>query len=419
MILMAFALVTSRGEAQDKPQKLDAGNWTEAVGFAPDKALDGWKVGSVVNVSNWGFVKAWLPDGITTLVRDWKLRLRTAAYRPIHPSAGYMAATLEHWGTAKAVDTGKSYRKKGIDGYGAGLPFPNPRNALEVAWNLHFSYQGDDGGIHFAVHWISDGRGVWKTEDWRWIYIARAMHRTDLGPRPDIDWFADRGIQYASVAWTSAPGAKHGLRALFYRFEHPRDQRGYLYIPSTRRSLKLAMGTPGVPWNVTNMLNEDVRGFGGYPEWMRWKLLGKRTILAPMHAGVRLDDKGAEAAFDFDNAPHWNPDIVWEPRPVWVLEGRHKFWTSPYERVVMYVDAETYYVPIKEAYDGDDKLWKVFVNAYNESTDEGKVPPSLALSLAVDVKAGHATAFPTYQVFHNAGLERARFTESALRRAGH
>ena len=406
-----------------KPDRLDAETWTGAVGFSPESAPGGqgeWSEGDVVDAAKREAYRAWVADGVAVLVREHGLTLPTACYRPIHPSAGYMAATLKHWGKAKARDTGEEdFRAKGIEGYVAGLPFPRPRSGLEVAFNLHFAYQGDDGGLHFGVHWIDDSLGVWKSEQWRWIFISRTTHRTDLEPIPEMEWFADRDIQYASVAYADVPGAKDALRALFYRFEEPRDQRGYVYIPTTRRSLKLVSGTPGVPWNVTDLLNEDVRGFGGYPEWMRWKMVGRRTILAPMHAGPVLDgERGAEAAFDFEQPPHWNPKVSWEPRPVYVVEASHKFWTSPYPRVVLYVDAETFLVPLKEAYDAEGKLWKVFVNAYNESADIERVPPDLALSLAVDVQARHATALTTYSAFHNVGLERGRFTESSLRRFG-
>jgi hypothetical protein len=58
------------------------------------------------------------------------------------------------------------------------------------------------------------------------------------------------------------------------------------------------------------------------------------------------------------------------------------------------------------------------VNAYNESPDPDRVPPPLALSMAVDLLADHATVFPTHEVRANVGLTPARFTEPELRRLG-
>ncbi|MBL6974849.1 MAG: DUF1329 domain-containing protein [Deltaproteobacteria bacterium] len=406
--------------ADEKPaEEITAANWTKAVGFAPDLAAGAdYEAAQGLDASNWKKAAAWIPDSLALLVEKFGLKLRTAGYRPIHPSTGYVRATRLNRGKARVEDTGKSIRKKGIGGYVAGLPFPGPQNALEVAWNYHFNYLGDDGGLHFGVFWIGAERGVHREEEWRWKYISRAMHRTDIAPLPEIAAFARRDIQYASLASASRPYDKAGTTALFYRFEEPRDQRGYIYIPNMRRTLKLVFGTPGAPWNKTDMLNEDVRGYGGYPEWSHWKLVGRRTIVAPMHANVLTGKDNAGLTFDFETAPHWNPSMDWEPRPVYVVEAKSKFWTSPYGKMVLYVDAETFYIPLKEAWDKKGRLWKVFINAYNESPDMDTTPPPLALTLAVDVIKEHATAIPTYGVFSNAGLKSTQFTETANRKGG-
>ncbi|NOZ01808.1 MAG: DUF1329 domain-containing protein [Deltaproteobacteria bacterium] len=415
-------LVVQHATADEKPASdFTAENWTNAVGFAPDlKAVPEYKAGETIDSRTWQKIAPWIPDSIAGLIEKFGLKLRTAAYRPIHPSRGYIRATAANLGKARIVKTGKSIRKKGIDGYLAGLPFPHPQNGDEVAWDYNFNYLGDDGGLRFGVLWIDADRGVHRTEEWRWNYISRAMHRTDIEPLPEIPSFAGRQIQYASLTWAKEPYDKAGLAALFYRFEEPLDQRGYLYIPRMRRTLKLTFGAKGVPWNKTDMLYEDVRGYAGYPEWSYWKLLGKRTIMAPMHARIPLGADKTALTFDFDNAPHWNPFMDWEPRPVYVLEERSKepFWTCPYKRTVMYVDAETFYIPIKEAYDEEGHLWKVAINAYNDSPDMDTDPPPIALTVVIDIQRTQATAFPTYDVFSNAGLEGSRFTETYLRREG-
>lgn len=415
---VSFTGLHALADDEGTPDTISPENWTEAVGFAPDlSAVQEYAAGETLDASSWKKAAAWLPDSVALLVEKFGLELRTAAYKPIHPSRGYREATHENRGKSKATDTGKSIRKKGIEGYVAGLPFPRPSNGIECAWNYHFNYVGDDGGLHFGVYWISADRGVHRTEEWYWKYINRVTHRTDLEPLPEIPDLAGRGIQYASISRAVKPYDKAGTTALFYRFEEPRDQRGYLYIPKMRRTLKLVFGTPGAPWNKTDMLNEDVRGYGGYPEWSHWKLLGKRTILAPMHAGVAVGRKEAAKTFDFENPPHWNPSMNWEPRPVYVVEVRSKFWTSPYEKTILYVDAETFYIPVKEAWDKSG-LWKVIINGYNESPDMETTPPPVALTLVVDVKKKHATAFPTFEVFNNGGLSGTLFTESAMRKGG-
>jgi hypothetical protein len=396
-----------------------AATWGTDVGFAPDLSNPAFKPGMVIDASGAAAFEAWLPEGLRDLVTGFGLTLPTAAYVPIHPSIGYIDATNRNQGGVATVDPGKSIRTKGISGYVAGLPFPDPVDGFEVAWNAQLAHVGDDGELHFGVWWLDRDKGLEREEEWRWRYIARAMHRTDLEPMPAIPWFERRSIQYASLAWGVDPYDKAGATALYYRHDDPRDQQGFLYVPTMRRALRLTFGAPGIPWNQTDLLWEDVRGYSGHPEWMTWTLVGRATVLAPMHADVAIGKDAARRTFDLEAAPHWNPRMTWEPRPVYVVEAKPKFWTCPYERVLFYVDAETFYIPLKVGYDKKGRLWKVVVNAWNESPDPDRLPPPLALSLAVDLLSGHATAFPSYGVKANLGLDRAEFTEANLRRITH
>lgn len=396
-----------------------AETWGRDVGFAPDLSNPAFQPGMTIDNSNSAPFEAWLPEGLRELIDSFGLKLLTMEYTPIHPSNGYIEATNSYQGQCRLVDIGSSIRKKGIEGYIAGLPFPDPQNGTEVAWNAQYAYMGDDGDLWFGVFWIDSNRGIERQEEWRWLYLSRAMHRTDIEPLPHIEEFARRSIQYASLAWGISPYDKTGATALYFRQDYPADQQGYLYVPTMRRALRMTFGAPGIPWNQTDLLWEDVRGYSGHPEWMDWTLKGRTTILAPMHAGVEIGKEAVTNTFDFETPPHWNPRMRWEPRPVYVVEARHKFWTCPYERVLFYVDAETYYIPLKVGYNKNGQLWKVVINAWNGSPDPEHIPPPLALTLAVDLLRKHATAFPTYEVRSNIGLGRFEFTETNLRRITH
>ncbi len=430
VVAVAVVAVVARGARADgtpeagvtagrdgPPESLDATTWTRAVGFEPD--LQGApEPGVVVGAANVEEYRAFVPDSLATLVRDLGLTLDVAAYRPIHPSRGYLEATRAAWGRARAVETPGSIRTRGIEGYAGGLPFPRPKTGLEVVWNQFFAYQGDDGWVRFRAYWVSASRGVERTEDWSWSYLVRGMDRTDLDPRPDLPEFKARGIRYASLAACEAPDDKAGTLALMVRHDDPVDQRGFLWVPALRRALKMVFGAPGVPWNGSDMLFEDIRGLSGHPEWWDWTLLQTRTVLAPMHAGVRIGPGETEKSVDFDAPPHFNPRVQWEPRPVHVVEGRPKFWTSRYGRVVLYVDAETFLVPWKEGYDRDGSLRAVVLHAFNASPDEDSEPPPLALALAVDLRRGHATLFATLETRANVGLCAADFSQAAVLRMG-
>ncbi len=415
-ILFFYSTPIESGLAPD--QLLTKENWTELVGFKPDLTLGDFKPGDIIDKTNWEKAKDVIPETLLILIKKYNLKLRIGEYKPIHPSKGYIDATNKYYRQVEVWDTKEEARKKGIKKYVPGLPFPNPQNGLEIAWNYHLSYQADDADNLFRVYWISAKTGVERWEEWKWLYITRTINRTDIEPIPAIPEFARKGIQYTSITYALKPYDKKGLTALYNRFEEPRDQEGWLYIPTMRRVLRASFGTRGDSWNSTDLLYEDVRGYMGYPEWMHWKLVGKKTILAPMHAGIPISPEALNKVYDFKNWPYWNPNLTWERRPVYVVEVTPKFPDYPYSKMVFYFDAETFYITHKEAYDKKGELWKVLINASNSSPDLDREPPRIATCLVVDLQAEHATAFPWFDQVVNSNLDPSLFSITNLRKLG-
>ncbi len=417
-LVAATLCVVCFGGARAAAEPITAADWTERVGFKPDLSVAAFKPGMVIDKSNWLQVKDYIPESLSQLITKYALKLKTRKYEAVRPSDGYIAATNQNLGTAKTVDTGSDIRKLGITGYKSGLPFAQPKNGLEVAYNYHFAHFGDDADNHYGVYWVSAKTGVERWEEWRWRYILRTTHRTDVPPIPDIAEFAAKGIQYTSMTWALQPYDKRGFAALYHRYEEPRDQEGHIYIPTMRRVLRNTFGTRGDAWNSTDMLYEDVRGYMGYPEWMTWKIVGKRTILAPMHSGTPKGEAALKQTFDFETWPHWNPNFQWEPRAVYVVEATPKIRDYPYKRMVMYFDAETFYIPYKEAYDRKGQLWKILVIGFNKSPNPAKQPLDIAGALALDLQAEHASCFPFFNSKSNIDLKPDFFSLTNLRKMG-
>ena len=414
-VAMALLLTVA---APASAQTHTSANWTDTVGFKPDLSVAGYKAGLVIDKSNRAKFKDYIPKGIEVLIDKYALKLWTRKYERVHPSKGYIAATNKYAGQPTLIDTGKKTRKMGIKGYVAGLPFPDPKTGLEVAWNYQYSYNGDDGTFHYGVYWISAKEGVERWEEWVWEYIIRTINRTDIKPKPAFKKLKKKGVQYTSMTYAIQPYDKRGFGALYSRYVEPKDQEGWIYVPTMRRVLRNTFGSRGDAWNSTDMLYEDVRGFMGYPEWMNWKLVKKTTILATVHSGIPLGKEARDKVFDFETWPHWNPKMNWEPRPVYVLEVTPKFKDYPYSKMIMYVDAETFYIVMKESYDKKGKLWKVMLNAYNGSKDMDRYPLGIGTALIIDLQAEHATAFPSYNFKANIGLKPSKFKVSTLRKMG-
>jgi|GEM_PF-303401 len=416
VVVLVFAAASYAGEWK-LGATLTKDNWGKMVGFAPDLKTVAADTGNVKD-SNYAQYASLLPQSFETLIKKYKMKLKLRPYAPIHPSLGYIEATNKYAGKASLIETGTDVRKKGITNYVAGLPFPDPKSGIEVAWNYQYSYNGDDGDLLYSVYWVSAKRGVEHFEEWRWYWIFRTMHRTDLDPRPNIPKFEEKKIQYTSITYALSPYDKRGFGALYSRSEEPLDQQGHIYVPAMKRVLRNTFGTRGDTWNSTDLLYEDVRGFMGYPEWMNWKLVGKKTYLMPMHAGIQLGKDNVKKTFDLDNWPHWNPNMQWELRPMYVVEVTPKLPDYPYSKMYIYYDAETFLITYKETYDKKGQLWKLILIGYNESPDMEEAPPIYGAQMVVDVQAEHATVFPIYDFKVNTNINADEFTESNLRKRG-
>lgn len=393
-------------------------NWTQKVGFRP--TLDGLPFGdgTEVNAGNVDKASAMLPDAIKLMIKNYGLTFTTSKYKPVIPSDGYIAATNKNQGKIKITNTGSDARKRGISGYVSGLPVLKPKTGLDVAWNYHYGYNGDDASNHFGVFWISGKSGVERSEEWTWKYIMRGANRTDIAPMPEFPEWKGTDKQYASLTVTLAPFDKKGFSALYYRFNSPKDQEGWIYLPQQRRMTRFSFGTRGDAWNNTDMLYEDVRGYMGYPEWMNWKIVKKTTMYAPVHSGAKIGKGNFKQTWDFDTKPHWNPRLNWEPRPVYVVEIKPKFRDYPYSKMIAYIDAESFAMIFKECYDKKGQLWKLIMNITNGSKNPKTQPLAIAGALAVDLQAEHATTFCWYSGKMNVGLTTKDFSPTVLRKQG-
>ncbi|MDP8225854.1 MAG: DUF1329 domain-containing protein [Candidatus Lernaella stagnicola] len=406
------------GSGPAAADKLTRANWGASVGFAPVKEIPGFTPGMTINAENLSTVAALVPGAAKVMISKFGMQLPTKNFEPYAPSDGYIDATNRYRGAARLRAIGDAANERELENYEGGMPFPAPQNGREVAWNYTLAYHGDDSESVFKVFWISARRGVERTETWKTISIHRAKFRTDVDPKPIEPTLANQGVIAATLTTALQPLDKKGFSSLYFGYLEPKEPEGWIYLPDQRRSIRLAFGTRGESWNNTDLLYEDVRGYTGSPEWMDWKIIKKATMLAPLNAGIEQGKGKEKAAFDFDSAPHWNPRCVWEPRPVYVLEATPRFKRYPYSRMVFTVDAESSYILTKEAYDRKNQLWKVLINAANRSSDPARLPPTVALSLVVDVQAEHATAFFWHSQKQNTGVNPSLFKLATLRKLG-
>jgi Protein of unknown function (DUF1329) len=418
-VAASLALVTALAEhaARAEGAPLTTDGWGSAVGFKPDLSVLKVPAGTMIHKGNVEQVKDLLAPGLELLVKKYELKLNISDYQPYFPSEAYIKATQQNAGKSKAWDVGKDIRKAGFSGYVSGLPFPKPKDGLQVAYNFLNTYGGDDADRHYDVTWISAKNGVETSEYWHWQSI-RLANRTDLDPKPLIPEFEKDRYRGAALTTALEPYDKQGFGALYFTSLDPVDLTGHVYVPAMRRVLRQTFGTRGDSWNATDYLFEDVGGYLGAAEWMNWKILAQKTMLLPANAGAKYG-KDPKAVFEIDKWPHWNPKVNWQARPVYVLEVKPKIPDYPYSRMLMLVDAETYVVLYKEAFDKKGELWKIILSGGNFSTDPKHAPSLPGFGLALDLQSQHATLITFRKVTLNSKLNPEKFSVATLKASGH
>src|SRR3989304_6725499 len=158
-------------------------------------------------------------------------------YWPI--TKGQMAATRKYEGTAR-VGAGNQ-----LLNWVAGFPFPEPKNALEVAWNAYPTIaraSGHDDCLFFS--WFGMFQGTKYEKHFSWDYFNRKYRgRTDIPPLGDMRDFTDRGIPFKESLVILEPNEVRGFINFRIRYwDIDKGDEVYAYIPAIRRVRRLTGG---------------------------------------------------------------------------------------------------------------------------------------------------------------------------------
>jgi hypothetical protein len=331
-----------------------------------------------------------LTEGVKEQIRRFPT-FRMDVY-PTHRTIRYPKHVLDRCAknavTAKLTETGN-----GVDGepYGC-VPFPIPKNGLEVLWNHILRYQvGETGMLAHQSTWIVDANG----------------RRTDSGGLNlyYYNWYTESGRTQLRDKWASAamvettrPSESAGEKTLIkYSIDYDKqDSRAWFYTPGQRRvriAPEFAYDTPNASIGGLQFFDE-IGMFAGKPDRFDFKLIGKKEMYIPYN----------DYRFTFDVPPetsvtpkHVNPNVVrWEKHRVWVVEATLKPGKRHvYQRRTFIFDEDSWSISGVDAYDHAGKLaktaWGSMVPLYDS--------PSFAYPEAIyDLNKG---AYGTILLYHS------------------
>ena len=337
---------------------------------------------------------------------------------PVYPSHRTAAApqriyeaTKKHAATVQLAEGGN-----GVRGSLAGIPFPIPKEGVQVIWNHLLRYRGDI--VSRLVAQATPTRGGQYTlvqfdEETMLLYHLPGMTEEKMNNRFGL--FKQRVVAPARLA-----GGILLVHETLDQVKQPRD--AWLYNPGqrrVRRAPQVAYDNPGTA--ADNMRTSDQLDiFNGAPDRYDWKLVGKREIYVPYNA-YKLQDPKVKYK-EILTPLHMNPQhLRYELHRVWVVDATLKPGERHiYKRRTFYVDEDSWQILVVDQYDNRDQLWRVSEGHPMTFYDVPTVWTSAEVH--TDLQAGRYLVMGLFgeSRAHDFAITRteADFTPDALRREG-
>jgi len=290
------------------------------------------------------------------------LRIEVVEAKPIPLEPARLEATQQY-----SAQCTLSRDKNKVENYVAGLPFPlvemtDPDVAIKLMFDFENrivvddmdvrNFECDTGGLD-AERGLSVERHFLMGHFRRLYYISRLYHE----PKPT--WPTEAGVRYREVMHPIIePFDLKGVGITYNRYLDPyRQDDSWLYYPLLKRVRRLSSAQRS---DALFGQDADIDSYGGYagnPAWMKWRLLGTKRMLAPLHTS-RFPARWSPGAANFIF------DDTWEMREVHVLEGVSRLPQYAYSKRILYLDRQSFVIGYTEMYDQQGALWKAWVNQW-------------------------------------------------------
>jgi len=397
VILAALCVSLGVGRAQGVPESLEYTYPGVATHPGPVPT------GTVINMQNWQEYKQYIPDGLQYMMAGqtfWKFPKDFQIV--IGPTHDFPLPKEFNDDTRKYADQVRIINLPDgghtIDGYVAGLPFPNPSEPLKgwkILVNMWYVYV-PHLFCNYDTFYLLDRFGNMQSETSIQIY-RKLSHISDYGqPVNDPD---ASGIYYSEYLMLTAPEqVKYTANLTLYYTDLSKPIDTFLFIPALRRSLRLSVAARCSPVVGTDYAQDDANKSNFNGDWR----IFNADVVSEGQTMQMMAINGWKAVGNLNNyyQPVFfpKPDIGhFEIRPTWKLAvsriPSHSMGYC-YAKSVFYVDKETYVSQNKEIYDAAGKFWKmteeIFIGrnipheGYTDDNDNWFGP-------MWDMQAGHLT----------------------------
>jgi hypothetical protein len=256
----------------------------------------------------------------------------------------------------------------GVTGAVEGIPFPIPKQGIEVFWNHVLRYRASAASRSIGQAPVTAG-GSYNLVEFKdeFLFQYSVPGGTEASLNNIIAYFIQETTQPARLA---------GEILLVHETldQSKENRKAWVYNPGqrrVRRAPNVAFDNPGT--NADNLRTSDQFDlYNGSPERYDWKLVGKREMIVPYNS-YRLQSNQLKYT-DILKKNHINQDLArYELHRVWVVDSTLKPGTSHlYTRRTLYVDEDSWQILAVDCYDSRGKLYRVqeghVINYYDVPT---------------------------------------------------
>lgn len=294
-----------------------------------------------------------LTEGHKKLLQTYKGTYKMVVY-PTHRSA---AVPQRIYDATKriALTANLTAGGNGVSGAIEGIPFPIPKEGVEVFWNHVLRYRANIAARSIGQAPVTAGGDyvmVKFKDESLFQYHLPGMKEEQL----------DNVIIFF-LQETVAPARLAGEILLVHETldQAKENRRAWVYNPGQRRVRRapdVAYDNPGT--NADNLRTSDQLDiYNGSPQRYNWKLVGKKEIYVPYNAYRLNSDKVKYSEILKKN--HINQDLArYELHRVWVVDSTLKAGTSHlYSRRTLYLDEDSWQILAVDCYDRRGQLYRV------------------------------------------------------------
>ncbi len=264
------------------------------------------------------------------------------------PESVYQAAKENATRTAM-VDGGN-----GLSDFNTAIPFPIPKNGLEVVWNHITRYRGGSAKrVHVQATPLADGRFVP-------VYFRQQFTFRDR--IKDFNPENPGNVLFYYKQLVTAPARQAGDVVLVHETLNQVSEPRMAWVYNSgqrrvRRAPQIAYDGP-YPASEGQRVADNFDMYNGAPDRYEWKLIGKKEIYIPYNS-FELDSPKLKYA-DIVQPGHLNPNTTrYELHRVWQVEGTLKQGQRHvYAKRVFFIDEDSWQIALADHYDARGTLWR-------------------------------------------------------------